>query len=271
MRRELEDRVEPHDHVNARSHHRRRVDQRADRRRAFHGVRQPDVERNLRRLAGGADKQEQSDRRHHRRAYVKVARGNGRANLVEIDRAKRYERQKQSQNKSGVAHAVDDKRLLARIRSRLAQEIKTDQQIAAQPHAFPAHEQEQHIVRQDQRQHREHEKVHIAEEPVVAALVRHIPGRVNVDQHPDAGDHHHHHRVQRVEHQSPSHVEIQQVPRRRMHPSGRHPVEQNHLHEAIFGRPRDQLQHRAARENKRRDHAANADHVYNSIRQPLAK
>ncbi len=51
------------DHVDARRHHRRRVDERGDRRRAFHRVRQPDIQRNLRRLAGGADEEQQRDDR----------------------------------------------------------------------------------------------------------------------------------------------------------------------------------------------------------------
>ena len=46
------------DHVDARGHHGRGVNQRGDRRRAFHGVGQPDIERNLRGLAGGAHQQQ---------------------------------------------------------------------------------------------------------------------------------------------------------------------------------------------------------------------
>ena len=51
------------DHVHAGRHHRRGVDERRHGRRAFHGVRQPDVERNLRALARGPDKQQQCDDR----------------------------------------------------------------------------------------------------------------------------------------------------------------------------------------------------------------
>ena len=47
------------DHVDAGGHHGRGVDQGADRRRTGHGVRQPDVQRNLRRFTGGADQQQQ--------------------------------------------------------------------------------------------------------------------------------------------------------------------------------------------------------------------
>ena len=59
-RRMHEEHMRARDHVNARGHHRGRVDQRADRRRAFHRVRQPDVKRKLRRFAGGAHEEQQA-------------------------------------------------------------------------------------------------------------------------------------------------------------------------------------------------------------------
>ena len=55
-----EDRRAAHDHVDAGGHHGGRVNERADRRGAFHGVRQPDVKGNLCALSRGSDEQEQS-------------------------------------------------------------------------------------------------------------------------------------------------------------------------------------------------------------------
>ncbi len=54
------DREEPRHQIDARRHHRRRVDQRADRRWARHRVRQPDVQRELRRLADRARRRPES-------------------------------------------------------------------------------------------------------------------------------------------------------------------------------------------------------------------
>ena len=51
------------DQVDAGRHHRRRVDQGADRRRAFHRVGQPDVQRELRRLADRPAEEQQTDGR----------------------------------------------------------------------------------------------------------------------------------------------------------------------------------------------------------------
>ncbi len=59
-RRMREQNVRARDDVDARSDHGGRVDQGADRRGAFHGVRQPDVERKLRRFAGRAHEQQQA-------------------------------------------------------------------------------------------------------------------------------------------------------------------------------------------------------------------
>ena len=66
--------------------------------------------------------------------------------------------------------------------------IKSDQQIRAQPHAFPPDKHQHVIIGQDQREHGEHEEVEVSEEAVVAAFMRHVSGRINMDQHADAGD-----------------------------------------------------------------------------------
>ena len=60
--RAVEDRRRAHDQVDAGGHHRRRVDQRRDRRRAVHRVAEPGLQRELRRLAAGGEQQHQADR-----------------------------------------------------------------------------------------------------------------------------------------------------------------------------------------------------------------
>ena len=58
--REHEQRVRARDHVDARRDHGRGMDQSGNRRGAFHGIGQPDVERKLRRFAAGSDEEKQS-------------------------------------------------------------------------------------------------------------------------------------------------------------------------------------------------------------------
>ena len=60
MRRQIKDGMRAGNHVNACGDHGRGVNQGGDRCWAFHGVRQPDVKRNLRRLAGSAKHQAES-------------------------------------------------------------------------------------------------------------------------------------------------------------------------------------------------------------------
>src|SRR6266568_9603304 len=67
-------------------------------------------------------------------------------------------------------------------------EVETNQKIGAQAYAFPANEHQHVVVRENQREHGEHEKVEVSEKSVVSAFMRHVADRINVDQHPDAGN-----------------------------------------------------------------------------------
>ena len=62
VRRVLEQRVQARDQVHAGGDHRGGVDQRGDRRRALHGVREPGVQRDLGGLGEGADEQQDAAR-----------------------------------------------------------------------------------------------------------------------------------------------------------------------------------------------------------------
>ena len=63
----LEDRMRPGHQVDAGGDHRRGVDQGGNRRRTFHRVRQPDVQRELRALADRAREEQQRDARQRAR------------------------------------------------------------------------------------------------------------------------------------------------------------------------------------------------------------
>ena len=119
--------------------------------------------------------------------------------LRELHRAEVPGDGEHAQQESGVPHAVGDKRLVGGGRGRVSLEVEADQQVRAQAHALPADEHQGVVVRQDQRQHGEHEQVQIAEEAVVAALVRHVADRVDVDQHAHAGDEQQPDRGERIE------------------------------------------------------------------------
>ena len=179
---------------------------------------------------------------------AKLPAGDRRADLREPKRAQRAQQQKQAEEEARVTDAVDDERLLPRVRRRLAQEVEPDQQVAAQAHAFPSDEQQQQIVRQDQRQHREHEQIQVAEEAVVAALVRHVAGGINVNQEADAGDHAAASRQDSGSSSMPHcALKFTKWPGVGVHRAGGHPVEQHDLDHALRHRPRNQLHDRAER------------------------
>ncbi len=92
------------------------------------------------------------------------------------------------ENESRVANAVDDECLVRRVACRLALEIETNQQIRAQPHALPPNKHQHVVIGEDQGEHREHEEIQVPEKAVVPALMRHVSGRINMNQHPDAGN-----------------------------------------------------------------------------------
>ena len=244
-------------HVDAGGDHRRRVDQRRDRRRPFHRVRQPDEQRNLRALPGRADEQEQTDHRQHAEMRgLDRHRGGGVLNRAEVEGPERRVDQEHAEHEAPVADAVGDERLLAGVRRALLLVPVADQQIRAQADPFPADEHHQEVVAQDQHQHEEAEQVEIAEEARHAGprLVGDVGGRVDVDQRADAGDDQQHHPRQRIEPESPRHLQaadaaVAQLERDRRDPLGDRDVERPRL-----GRQREQLPEGDHRQPERRDH-----------------
>src|SRR5882762_7938179 len=119
-------------------------------------------------------------------------RGGFREERNEIECAERFEEQKHAKHESEVADAIDDEGFLTGVGSGFSQEIKTDQQVTAKSHAFPADEEENVIGGQDENEHEEHEEVEVGEKAVVAAFVGHVAGGVDVDQPADSGDYEEH-------------------------------------------------------------------------------
>jgi len=175
------------------------VDQCRHRRRPGHGVGQPDVEWDLRRLAGGADEQQDA----HQAGADRGRRGAGEresgVDVVHLQRAQRAVEQEHAEQETGVADTVDDKGLLAGARVGGVVEPEADQQVTRQPHAFPAHEQHQQRTPQHQQQHEEEEEVEVGEEAPEALVVGHIAHRIDVDDRADAGDDERHHGGEAVE------------------------------------------------------------------------
>src|ERR1051325_9604312 len=65
---------------------------------------------------------------------------------------------------------------------------ETDQQIGAEPHAFPPEKHQEEIIREDQVEHHENEEVQVREKPPEARVAVHVSDRIKMDQESDAGD-----------------------------------------------------------------------------------
>ena len=113
----LEERRQPRHHEHARGHHGGGMDERRDGGRAFHGIRQPGVQEELRRLAHGAHEEEQAGQRQGvplvaeepESAVRKLA--DARENRLEGDRVEQDENQEDAEGEAEVADPVDDESL----------------------------------------------------------------------------------------------------------------------------------------------------------------
>ena len=109
-RGEFEDGAGPGDHVHPRGHHRGGMDQRRDRCRTFHRVRQPHVERKLGRLACCPDQQQQRDGGCHCDGQLTAV--GTLEHRIESQRPEHREDQHQGEDETDVAHPVDDEGFL---------------------------------------------------------------------------------------------------------------------------------------------------------------
>ena len=189
------------------------MDQRRDRRRPLHGVGQPGMQEELRRLAHGADEQQQADQgqgidgkaeEFDRGSDVIGGRGE---NGVEIDRIENQKHRHDTEHEAEVADPVHQEGLDRRRAGRRPLVPEADQQIGAQPDAFPAEEHLQEIVGAHQHQHGEGEQAEIGEEARYMRIVGHVADGIDMDQERRGGHHEHHHRGQHVEAQAPGYLE----------------------------------------------------------------
>ena len=211
--RDVQQGVHPAQQIDPRRDHGGGVNEGGDRRRALHGVGQPVEERDLGRLAGGGQEQEQ----HRRQAdtAVEVAElaedAAARAALV-LERPGPLENQEDGEQEADITDAVVDEGLLAGRGGGLLLEPEGHQPVGADAHAFPTDEGQQQVVRQHQQQHGEDEQVQVDEELGVVAVVLHVPDGVQVDERAHEGDEHAHRDRQRVHQRAhgdrqPAHLE----------------------------------------------------------------
>ena len=185
-RRKIDEERETREHVHARGDHRRGVDERGDGRGAFHRVRQPCVERELRALSNRTAEDEE----HCRTEEIRILREHGLLVLeaVERDGARSRPQHEDAEHETEVAEAVHDERLVRGLARGVAGEPVADEQVAAHADEFPEDEHHREIVREHDAEHREHEEREVAEEARLRLVVLHVHRAVKVHEEADAGD-----------------------------------------------------------------------------------
>ena len=255
LRRHLINEVAASNHIDARGYHRCGVDQCANRRRAFHGIGEPYIERNLRRLPCRSHKQCERDANEQRVAHMEGAGHDAFtklfADLDEINCAEGHKDHHDPDGESPVTHPVHHKRLLRRVARALLVKVVADEQIRTQAHALPSDKHHHVVVAQNQREHGEHEQVQIREEAIVTILLVHVAGGVNVNQESDSRNNEDHDGGKRVEQKSPIHPEIRQRSFRRVGRPGINPFVQPHRVRTMRRIELKQLINGAGREDER--------------------
>ena len=138
--RVLHHRREPRDQEHARSDHGCGVDQRRDRCRALHGVRQPGVQAELGRLAHGADEQQKGQYRDgvgadaEKHQFGSRPVGDGLEYLVEHHGIEQQVGTEDAERKPEVADTVDQERLDGGGVGGRAVVPEPDQQVRGKPH-----------------------------------------------------------------------------------------------------------------------------------------
>src|SRR5712671_4985254 len=135
-------------------------------------------------------------------------RGGFREERNEIECTERFEEQEHAEHESEVADAIDDEGFLAGVSGGFAEEIKTDEQVTAESHAFPADEEEHVVGGQNEDEHEEHEEIEVGEEAVIAAFVGHVARGVDVNEPAYSGDDEEHHHGELIDLEVESGAEI---------------------------------------------------------------
>ena len=200
FRRGEEDGEDARQHVDAGGDHGGGMEQRGDRCRAFHRVRQPDVQRHLGRLADCAAENKEAGggevaRMQRNRGQVLLDPG-------EHDRPGGQPEHEDAEQEAEVAHAVDEKGLFAGVGGGILAEVVADEDVGADPDQLPEDIHHHEIVGQDDAQHGEKEEAEggvVARDALVAA---HVAGGVDEDERGDRRHHDEHHPAELVKHEA---------------------------------------------------------------------
>src|SRR3989338_3434023 len=146
---------------NTGCHHSRGVNERTDRGRSFHGIRKPNVERDLGGFSGDAEKNQERDRGHGRRRNEGCDQSFADQMKIERGHTGLGEKPKKEKNADHHAHVADargEECLFTGGGGFGFLEPETDQKIRRKPHEFPENKNLDEIVGKHDAEHGKGEK-----------------------------------------------------------------------------------------------------------------
>ena len=166
--------IGPHHQVHARGHHRRRVEQRRDRRRALHRVGEPDVQWELRRLPHHCEEDEPGRRLRHLGPERDVP-GEGARARIEEEQREQEAHVRELGHPEGLHRGPGGGRTV---------EVEPDEEVADEADQLPPCERLEQVRRQHQGVHAEEEERVVGEVPTVGArrFAVHVRDRVDLDR-----------------------------------------------------------------------------------------
>ncbi len=185
-----EDGEETGHEIDTGRHHRRGVDQRRDGRRTGHRVRQPGVQRELRRLARDTGQQQQRDQRR----VVQAAAGDGAEDAGDPEGPGVCGQREDAEEERDVAELGDEEGLEGGGAGGLGLPVVADEEVGADAHDFPADQQQHQVAGVDDQQHRGSEERDQRGVGGVARIVAQIAGGVDLHtgRHDPDQDRHQH-------------------------------------------------------------------------------
>ena len=168
-----------------------------DGRRRFHGVRQPEMQRKLRRL--GECRPEQQDQRSEieRAVAHDVARAEQQRQLADLGHVPHH---RQPREQGEPPCPGDHQRLHGGAARGLPLVVEADQQEGGDRGQLPVDEQHEEVVGDDQAQHRAHEHQDEGVEAAEMRMTFQISARIEHDEGADAGDQQRERQRQAVQH-----------------------------------------------------------------------
>ncbi len=202
-------RMQSREEKDARFHHGSRVQIRTDRRRRFHRVGQPEMERELGRLGEGAE-QNQDENRGEAGLRDERRRIHG-EELGDAESSSRASEQDDARQHAESARTRDEQGLQGRGTRLRFVVVVADEQVGRNAGQLPENEEQHEVIGTDHAEHRAHETEEVEIEFPEILFARQIARRIPRDIGPDHGD------EQEEEQAQPVGAEVQ-IDAQRRHP-----------------------------------------------------